>query len=209
MPNGIPRPLLRRIKKKLMKLKVIIASTRPGRKGPIIADWFVDHARNNADFDVEVLDLKKINLPFLDEPMHPKAGDYRKDHTKAWSRKIEEADAFVVITPEYNFGYPAALKNALDYLHHEWYGKAMGFVSYGGVSGGTRAVQEIKSPVTTLGMMPLTQAVNIPFFWEFINEDGELQPNEITVGAADMMLKKLAEWAEALKGMREKNLVGA
>src|SRR5699024_4946479 len=151
----------------LMKLKVIIGSTRPGRKGPLMADWFAEFAKTHSNFQVEVLDLKEIALPFLDETEHPMVQQYKNVHTKNWSRTIDEADAFVVVTPEYNFGYPAALKNAFDYLHKEWAKKPMGFVSYGGISAGTRSVQALKLPVTTLSMMPLTQAVNIPFFSEF------------------------------------------
>lgn len=187
-----------------MKLKIIIASTRPQRKGPIIADWFSEFAKENSDFEVEVLDLKEIDLPMLNETEHPKTGVYNHPHTIHWSAAIDEADAFVIVTPEYNFSFPAALKNALDYLHNEWNGKVIGFVSYGGISAGTRAVQDIKLPVTTLGMMPLTQAVNIPFFGEFINEEGVFEPNEITIQAAKGMLLTLNEWAEALKGMRKK-----
>lgn len=192
-----------------MKLKVIIASTRPGRKGPIMAEWFENYARENSEFDVETLDLKEIDLPLLDEANHPMAAKYEQEHTKKWSGMIDEADAFVVVTPEYNGGEPAALKNAMDYLNSEWQGKVMGFLSYGGVSAGTRAVQSIKLPATTLGMMPIAQAVHVPFYWEFINKEGVFEPNEITEKAAGVMLTKLSQWAEALKGMREKIYVQA
>lgn len=186
------------------KLKVIIASTRPGRKGTAVAKWFLDRLKDNSDFEVELLDLKKINLPFLDETTHPRLQNYTKEHTKSWSSTIGEADAFVTITPEYNFGYPAALKNALDYLSQEWQEKPMGFISYGGVSAGTRAVQALKLTVTTLEMMPLPQAVNIPFFSQFINNEGNFEGNDPLEKSAEVMLIKLQAWAEALKGMREK-----
>ncbi len=187
------------------KLKVIIGSTRPSRKGPIVADWFLEIAKKHSDFDVELLDLKEINLPFMDELEHPRAQKYANAHTKKWSKTIDSADAFVIVTPEYNFGYPASLKNALDYLSVEWADKPMGFVSYGGVSAGTRAVQELKLPVTTLGMMPLPQAVNIPFFTKFINENGVFEANEPLDRSANVMLNKLQAWAKALKGMRKEN----
>lgn len=186
------------------KLKVIIASTRPSRKGPLITHWFLDIAKEHKNFEIEVLDLKEINLPLMDEMEHPSLRRYANPHTISWSKTIEEADAFVIVTPEYNFGYPATLKNALDYLSAEWQEKPMGFVSYGGVSGGTRAVQDLKLPVTTLGMMPIPQAVNIPFFTQFINKDGVFEGNEILEKAANRMLLKLEGWTEALKGMREK-----
>ena len=185
------------------QLKIIIGSTRPGRKGPLIADWFLNIAKQHSGFKVELLDLKEINLPFMDEAEHPRFQKYANEHTKRWSKTIAAADAFVMVTPEYNFGYPATLKNALDYLSLEWAEKPMGFVSYGGISAGTRAVQELKSPVTTLGMMPLPQAVNIPFFTQFINKEGVFEPNEILEGAANILLNKLYDWAKALKRMRE------
>lgn len=185
------------------KLKIIIGSTRPSRKGHLVAQWFFNIAKQYKDFDIEVLDLKKINLPLLDEPEHPRLQKYSHEHTKKWSKTIAEADAFVVVTPEYNYGYPATLKNALDYLSVEWQEKPMAFVSYGGISGGTRAVQDLKLPVTTLGMMPIPQAVNIPFFTEFINENNKFEGNESLVQSANLMLNKLLSWAKALKGMRE------
>ncbi len=188
-----------------MKLKVIIGSTRPSRKGPIMARWFVQYATQHSDFEIEVLDLKKIDLPLMDEIEHPMRKQYNNEHTKHWSRAIDEADAFVFVTPEYNYSFPAPLKNALDYLHNEWKEKPAGFVSYGGISAGTRSVQALKMPLTTLSIVPLTQAVNIPFFWEFINKDGEFAPNEITINATQVMLDKLQDWAIALKGMREKS----
>lgn len=187
------------------KLKIIIGSTRPTRKGPLVAAWFTEIVKKHSDFDVQVLDLKEINLPLFDEPEHPRLQKYTHEHTKKWSKVIDEADAYVMVTPEYNFSYPATLKNALDYLVKEWQDKPMAFVSYGGVSGGTRAVQALKLPVTTLGMMPLTQAVNIPFFTQFITDEGVFEANEILDKSAQSMLDKLKIWTETLKGMREKN----
>lgn len=187
-----------------LKLKIIIGSTRPSRKGHLVAQWFTDIARQYPGFAVTVLDLKEINLPLLDEPEHPRLQRYTHEHTKAWSKSIDEADAFVMVTPEYNFGYPATLKNAMDFLTVEWQEKPIGFVSYGGVSAGTRAVQDLKLPVTAVGMMPIPQAVNIPFFTQFITEDGAFVGNEILEKSANAMLEKLEDWAEALKGMRAK-----
>lgn len=190
------------MEQKKYKLKVIIGSTRPTRKGHIVANWFVEIASQHTDFEIEVLDLKTINLPLFDEPEHPRLQKYVHEHTKNWSKKINDADAFVFVTPEYNFSYPATLKNALDYLVAEWDKKPAAFVSYGGVSGGTRAVQGLKLPITTLGMMPITQAVNIPFFTQFINAENVFEANEILVDSADTMLKTLKEWTIALKTMR-------
>src|ERR1700733_4743838 len=132
----------------MYNLKIIIASTRPGRKGPSIARWVFDSVKADPAFDPELLDLAEINLPFLDEPAHPRLKQYEKQHTWDWSRKIDSADAFIIVTCEYNFGYPAPLKNAIDFLHQEWQYKPVAFVSYGGIAGGTRAVQMLKQVVT-------------------------------------------------------------
>lgn len=189
------------------KLKIIVGSTRPTRKGHLVADWFSDIAKQHPEYEVEVLDLQEIDLPLMNEPEHPRLRQYIHDHTKSWSASIDEADAFVIVTPEYNYSFPATIKNALDYLSMEWQEKPVGFVSYGGMSGGMRAVQALKLPVTTLGMVPLAQAVNIPFFGEYINEEGHFIGNESFERSANTMLDKLKDWTEALKGMREKNLV--
>jgi NAD(P)H-dependent FMN reductase len=173
------------------KLHVILASTRPGRAGEPIADWFVERAIAHGAFDVELVDLAEVALPFMDEPNHPRLRRYTHEHTKAWSARVDSADAFVFVTPEYNYGLTAPLKNAIDYLHFEWQHKPVGFVSYGGVAAGTRAVQMLKQVVTTLKMLPLFEAVNIPFHTRFIDEEGALSANDTMVKAAAAMLDEL------------------
>ena len=175
----------------MLNLKIIIASTRPGRKAPAIADWFYGIAVKHTDFNVEVLDLAKINLPFLDEPEHPRFQKYQHQHTKDWSAIITPADAFVIVTSEYNYGYPATIKNALDFLSKEWAYKAVGFVSYGGVSGGTRAVQMLKQVITALDMMPISMAVHIPAFTKHMDADGKFMNDPGLDKSADMMLTDL------------------
>src|SRR5437870_5672231 len=120
----------------MFSLKIIIASTRPGRKGPFIGSWIFELSTQKKMFDAGVLDLAIINLPFLDEPHHPRLQQYQQEHTKNWSKLINSADAFIIVTPEYNYGYTAPLKNALDFLYHEWSYKPVAFVSYGGIAGG-------------------------------------------------------------------------
>lgn len=186
----------------MYQLKVILASTRSGRKGPKVAEWFMGTIKDNPNFEAELLDLKKINLPFLDEPEHPKLHHYHHDHTKAWSKLIEPADAIVIVTCEYNFGYPAPLKNALDYLYQEWNYKPVGFVSYGGIAGGTRAVQMLKQVVTAQKMMPLAEAVHIPFFTKYINDEDRFEGNEVLNKSVDTMMAELLHWTKALKPMR-------
>jgi NAD(P)H-dependent FMN reductase len=183
-------------------LQIVVASTRPGRAGRGIADWFHGRAVESELFDVELVDLAEVGLPFFDEPNHPRLKQYVNAHTKEWSATVDRADAFVFVTPEYNHSFNAVLKNALDYLHHEWHHKAVGFVSYGGVSGGTRAVAGLRLVVGTLKMVPVVEAVNIPFHPQVIGEDGLVRPNDVMAGAADVMLAELAKLTGALRPMR-------
>lgn len=188
----------------MLNVKIIIASTRPGRKGPVIASWIYELAKTNTELQVELLDLAVINLPFLDEPKHPRLKEYIHEHTKNWSKTIDEADAFIIVTSEYNFGYPATLKNALDFLFQEWSYKPVAFVSYGGLSGGTRAVQQLKQVVTAQKMMPITESVNIPFFTKHIDEQGHFHADDTLNKSAEHMLHELIKWSHALLTMRHK-----
>lgn len=182
-------------------LLIVIASTRPGRIGLPVARWFEGRAGAHGGFDFEVVDLAELDLPLLDEPSHPKLRRYTKQHTHAWSAMVKRADALVFVTSEYNHGYPAPLKNAIDYLHHEWQFKPVGFVSYGGVGAGTRAVQQLKPVVASVHMMPAVAAVNIPFVEQFLN-DGVIEANEIMTEAAADMLDELMAIQEALRPLR-------
>jgi NAD(P)H-dependent FMN reductase len=184
------------------KLLVVVASTRPGRVGPVVADWFLARAKDHAGFDVEVADLAELNLPMMDEPHHPRLKRYEHEHTKNWSAIVESADAFVFVMPEYNYTFTAPLKNAIDYLHGEWAYKPVGFVSYGGLSGGLRAVQSLKGVVTTLNMFPLAASVALPFVPSLIT-DGALHPNELTEGSAKTMLDELLKVSAALQTLRQ------
>jgi NAD(P)H-dependent FMN reductase len=188
-------------------LTVIVGSTRPGRAGAPIAQWFTARAKDHGGFDVTVVDLAELRLPLLDEPNHPRLRQYTHQHTKDWSAIVDASDAFVIVTPEYNYGYPASVKNAIDYLHQEWHYKPVGFVSYGGIAAGTRAVQQLKQVVTTLRMLPVFESVNIPFHSQFIDEDGVLRPNEIMEQAADAMLDELLRTEAALRPLRPEHEV--
>jgi NAD(P)H-dependent FMN reductase len=183
-------------------LAIIIGSTRPGRAGAAIAEWFAARAKDHGGFDVTVVDLAELGLPLLDEPNHPRLRQYTHQHTKDWSAIADAADAFVLVTPEYNYGYPAPLKNAIDYLHQEWQHKPVGFVSYGGVAAGTRAVQQLKQVVTTLRMLPVTDSVNIPFYNQFLAADGTFEPNAAADQAANAMLDELVRTEAALRPLR-------
>ena len=184
-------------------LQVIVASTRPQRKGRAVADWFVPIARQHAGFEVELVDLAEVDLPMFDEPEHPRLRRYAHEHTKRWSATIERASAFVVVTPEYDYGPPGAIVNALQFLVHEWAYKPMGFVSYGGVSAGTRSMQLLKQYVSALRMVPLVEAVSIPFFTKHIDAStGAFDPGEVQTKAAVVMLDELARWENALRQLR-------
>jgi len=184
-------------------LMIIIASTRPGRVGLPVAQWFERRAIAHGGFAIDLVDLAALNLPFMDEPNHPRLRQYTRQHTKDWSACVAAADAFVFVMPEYNYGFNAPLKNAIDYLQHEWAYKPVGFVSYGGISAGTRAVQMIKQVVTTLKMTPLFEAVSIPFVQQFINDQGEVQANEIMEVAATALLDELQRVEGALRPLRQ------
>jgi NAD(P)H-dependent FMN reductase len=184
------------------RLTIVIASTRPGRAGLAMGEWFADRARTHGAFEVSVVDLARLDLPLLDEPDHPRLRQYIHGHTKEWSATAGASDAFVFVTPEYNTGYPATLKNAIDYLHHEWLYKPVGFVSYGGVAAGTRAVQQLKQVVTTLRMFPIVDTVAVPFFQQFIDDEGRVQANDVMEQAATAMLDELARVEAATRGLR-------
>lgn len=186
----------------LPRLLVVVASTRPGRVGLPVGEWFHQRAVKHGGFEVEWVDLAEVDLPFFDEPHHPRLRRYQHQHTKDWSARIERGDAFVFVMPEYNFGFTAPLKNALDYLSTEWAYKPAGIVSYGGVSAGTRAAQMLKQVLTALKMMPLFEAVSIPFVKQFLDEDGRLAANETLEQAADAMLGELLRWERSLRPMR-------
>lgn len=186
----------------MIRLKIIIASTRTGRKGPAIADWIFKKAKREKKFKTELLDLGEIKLPFLDEPEMAILQKYKHAHTVKWSKTINAADAFIIVTPEYNNSYPAPIKNALDFLFTEWNYKPVGFVSYGGVAGGTRAVQALKTVVDSLKMAAVKEAVNIPFFEKHLDVNLNFVSNREFDKSAEALFKELLKWASTLKKMR-------
>jgi NAD(P)H-dependent FMN reductase len=169
-----------------------------------IGQWTETMAVAHGGFsEVELVDLAEVNLPFMDEPNHPRLARYTHKHTRDWSAKVAEADAFVFVSPEYNFGISAPLKNALDYLHNEWAYKAVGMVGYGGVAAGARAAQMTKQVVTTLRMIPIYDAVAIPYVTQFIDEEENFVPNDPIVASAKAMLDELVRVSETLRPLRE------
>jgi NAD(P)H-dependent FMN reductase len=184
------------------RLHVITASTRPGRVGPAIAHWFAEQVPGDLDFEVEVVDLADFALPMLDEPHHPSERRYLHEHTRRWSASVAAADALVLVIPEYNAGFTAPLKNALDYLYFEWQHKPVGFVSYGMTSMGLRAVEMIKPVLTALRMVPINDAVSIPLRSR-LSHEGDLMPDEVMVAAAHRLLVQLRSMADTLAPLRD------
>jgi NAD(P)H-dependent FMN reductase len=183
-------------------LKIIIGSTRPGRSGGPVAEWFHELAVRHGGFDADLVDLAEVGLPLLDEPENPSRGRYAREHTKRWSQIVAAGDAFVFVVPEYNHGYNAATKNALDYLHAEWRNKPVGFVSYGGISAGARAVAMLIQVVTSLGMVPAMTSVSIPLIRRMITAEGTFSANRILADSGTAMLDELARWTADLKSVR-------
>jgi NAD(P)H-dependent FMN reductase len=181
-------------------LQVIIASTRPGRVGGAIGQWFYDLAVVHDGFDVELVDLMVVNLPLFDEPHQPIRQQYIHEHTKRWSETISRADAFVLIIPEYNHGMNAAIKNAIDYLHFEWRYKPYGIVCYGGSSKGLRAAQMLK-PILAALKVTHCGDVSIPLATVPVL-DGVFAGNDSLIEGSKMLLNELAILAPLLKTLR-------
>ncbi|ABP54800.1 bifunctional NAD(P)H-dependent oxidoreductase/GNAT family N-acetyltransferase [Salinispora tropica] len=195
---------------KPVRVLALICSTRPGALGPQVGQWLVEAISPHAtELGVEVVPvaLGDLNLPFLDEEEHPSSGIYQHEHTRRWSAIVDAADGFIAITPEYNYGMPATLKNALDYLRREWAWKPIGFVSYGNTSAGTRAVQHAKQVVTALRLVPLGATIAIRI--SDATSRGRLQPDVARDRAGLDLLDELVRVAHALRPLRERTQASA
>lgn len=178
-----------------LKIFIIIASTRPGCAGRKIADWLYELAKEqDPKIQFELVDLVDWKLPPLNEPIPAMQGIYQHDHTRQWSEKIAQADGYIIVTPEYNGGYPATLKNALDYLYHEWSGKPISFVGYG-VYGAQSAVQQLRKVTDSLKMQTIPEQVAIVFHRDmfdknhrWLDSDKSLSPN---ISSANTLLKAI------------------
>ncbi len=184
------------------KLEIVICSTRPGRAGLPVGTWITGRASDLGTFEVRVTDLLALDLPLLDEPDHPARRNYQNAHSLAWSERIDSADALVLVMPEYNHGYTAPLKNAIDYLHQEWRYKPVGLVSYGGPGAGSRAVQLIKPVLVDLRMVPVADVVAIPMVQALIDEEDRFVADERLERAADAMLAEVGRLEAALRPLR-------
>jgi NAD(P)H-dependent FMN reductase len=186
----------------MIKIAIIIGSTRPGRVGEAVGRWAFQIAGQRKDAEFELVDLKDFSLPLLDEPMPPSMRKYSKPHTKVWAEKIGSFDAFVFVTPEYNHATSGALKNAIDFLYCEWNNKVAGFVSYGG-AGGTRAVENMRLIMGELQVADVRSQVMLSLVTDFENYT-IFKPDPRHEKSVNEMLDQVIAWGGALKILREK-----
>ncbi len=186
----------------MIRIAIVIGSTRPGRKAEAVARWVHDIAKKRSDAQFEIVDIKDYNLPLLDEPIPPSLGQYSQPHTKAWAAKIASFDAFVFVTPEYNHGISGALKNAIDYLYAEWNNKAAGFVSYGSANG-VRAVESLRLVMGELQVADVRAQVMLSLFTDFENLT-TFKPAPMHEKNVNAMLDQVIAWGGAMKTLRNK-----
>jgi len=185
----------------MIKIAIILGSTRPGRNGEAVAKWVYDVAKKRTDAEFELVDIKDFNLPLLDERVSPIMGQYSKAHTKTWAAKIGSFDAYVFVAPEYNHGISGALKNAIDFLFAEWNNKAAGFVSYGG-AGGVRAVEHLRLVLAEVRMATVRNQVLLSLFTDF-ETFSVFKPSAQQAPSVNAMLDELIAWGGALKTLRK------
>ncbi len=186
----------------MVKLAIIIGSTRPGRKAEAVARWVYGIANKRSDAQFELVDIADYKLPLLDEPIPPSLNQYSQPHTKAWAAKIAAFDGYVFVTPEYNHGISGALKNAIDFLYKEWNNKAAGFVSYGS-AGGARAVESLRLVMGELQVADVRAQVMLSLFTDFENFT-TFKPAANHEQSVNNMLDQLIPWSTAMKGLRSK-----
>ena len=186
----------------MLRIGIIVGSTRPGRSAVSVAKWVLEHARKRTDATFEIVDIKDFDLPVFDEPMPPSMGQYTKEHTKVWAAKIDGFDGFVFITPEYNHSITGALKNAIDFIYAEWNNKAAGFVSYGS-TGGARAVEHLRGVMAEVQIADVRAHVSMSLYTDFENFT-VFKPaagHEVQLAT---MLDQLVAWSGAMRTVRQK-----
>ncbi|MEA3190970.1 MAG: hypothetical protein QOD77_1552 [Thermoplasmata archaeon] len=188
----------------MLRIAVIIGSTRPGRNGEAVGKWVFEAARKRTDAEFELIDLVDQGLPLLDEPIPPSQGKYQNEHTKKWAAKIAPFDGFVFVTPEYNHGTSAALKNALDFLYQEWNNKAAGFVGYGSLMG-SRAVESLRITMAELQVATVRTQVALSLATDF-QDYKVFKPEPRHEKTLHTMLDQLLQWSHAMKLVRDGTL---
>jgi NAD(P)H-dependent FMN reductase len=185
----------------MLRIAIVIGSTRPGRRTPPIAEWALAIAKKRSDAVYEIVDIADYDLPVLDEPVPPSMRKYTKDHTRRWSEVVSAYDGYVFITPEYNHSISGALKNALDFVYHEWTNKAAGFISYG-TTGGVRAVEHLRGIMSELQVASVRAHVSLSLYTDFENF-AAFKPAASHETQLNVLLDQLAAWSKAMKGVRE------
>lgn len=185
----------------MTRLMIVVGSVRPGRVGLPIAQWVLGAAENHGGFEIDFVDLLVLGLPFMDEPNHPRLHNYTKQHTLEWSARVAAAEAFIFVTPEYNHSFSPALKNAIDFLAQEWWRKPLGFVSYGGVSGGSRGVTALEPVTAGVGLVRVGAEVELAFGGAQV-ADGVFSPKDKETAVLAKMFAELANEAEVLKPLQ-------
>lgn len=190
-----------------MKIQVILGSTRPQRKSEKVGKWVIEQISKNKEVKAELIDLRDWSLPFYNEVsgLLNLQGELSVEIAKKWQQKIKEADGYIIVTPEYNHGYSAVLKNALDYAYFEWNKKPVGFVAYGGSVGGARAVEQLRQVAIELQMAPISESVYIPLIWTAFDEKGNLKDEDNYNKRFNSMVEQLLWWTKVLKEGREKS----
>ena len=192
---------------KMLRVAIIVGSTRPNRNGLAVAEWVLDQANKHGGARFELVDIADFNLPLLDEPAPASTGQYSHEHTKRWAERINGFDAFVFVTPEYNHSTSGALKNAIDFIYAEWNDKAAGFVSYGS-AGGTRAVEHLRGIMSELQIADVRGHVTLSLFDDFENFS-VFKPRDVHAASLATMLDQLINWAGALKLLRQPRAAAA
>lgn len=191
----------------MLKIGIIVGSTRPGRKAIDVARWVLDHARKRNDAIFELVDIGDFDLPVLDEPKPPSMGDYTQPHTRRWAAKVNSLDGFIFVTPEYNHSISGALKNAIDFVYREWNNKAAAFVSYGS-TGGVRAVEHLRGVMGELQVADVRAHVSLSLFTDFQNFT-VFKPAELHRAQLNVLLDQVVAWSGVMRSLRENTAVAA
>ena len=186
----------------MVRIGIIIGSTRPGRVGESVARWVYEVASRRSDAEFELVDVKSFELPVFDEPVPPAMGQYSKDHTKKWAAKIASFDAFIFVTPEYNHSIPGALKNAIDFIYAEWNNKVAGIVSYGS-AGGVRAAEHLRQVLGEVQIADVRANVMLSLFTDFENFS-VFKPAKNHEKTIDTMINQIVSWGTEMKNVRSK-----
>lgn len=189
-----------------IRLMVIIGSVRPGRCGLSVALWVHEHVTERGGFDIDLVDLAELDLPMVDEARLPRLHEYSRRHTVAWSERVSQADAFLFVSPEINYSYAPALKNALDFLYEEWGRKPVGLVSYGGRGGGAFGAAALRPVLSSLGLVAASTHVDIMEVSRQV-DDGFFSPDDQLVVQLDGLIDELRALAPALRSVRELSLI--